>query len=89
VLLGAALSAITLATVNLRPFTSGTDQPAVVVYPLLMLAIVGGFVLLLATTVVAGAWQATRPARARAAASTASENTASENTVSANTGWES
>jgi putative ABC transport system permease protein len=89
VLLGAALSAITLATVNLRPFTAGTDQPAVVVDPLLMLAIVGGFVLLLATTVVAGAWQATRPARARAAASTASENTASENTVSENTGWES
>ena len=79
VLLGAALSAVVLATVDLRPFTADIDQPDVVVDPLLMLAVVGGFVLLLVATVVASAWQATRPARATAAGPTASENK----------GWES
>jgi putative ABC transport system permease protein len=78
VLLGAALSAVVLATVNLRPFTAGVDQPVVVVDPLLMLAVVGGFVLLLVATVAGAAWQATRPARATAGA-----------TASENKGWES
>ena len=78
VLLGAALSAVVLATVNLRPFTAGVDQPVVVVDPLLMLAVVGGFVLLLVATVAAAAWQATRPTRATAGA-----------TASENKGWES
>jgi putative ABC transport system permease protein len=68
VVLGAGLSAVVFATVNLRPFTAGLDQPAITVDPWLMLAIVGAFVLVLVATVVAAAWNATRPARDSAAA---------------------
>jgi len=62
-LLGAVLSAVVLATVNLRPFTAGIDQPAPALDPLLLLAIVGGFVLLLVATVAVAAWRAAGPAR--------------------------
>ena len=58
VVLGAALSAVVLTTVNLRPFTAGIDQPSPAVDPLLALAIVGGFALLLVTAGAAAAWNA-------------------------------
>jgi len=58
VALGAALSAVVLTTVDLRPFTGGLDQPAVTVDPLLMLAVVGGFALLLFAAGIFAARQA-------------------------------
>jgi putative ABC transport system permease protein len=66
VLLGAGLSALVLGTVDLRPFTAGLVQPAVTIDPVLSAVIVGGFVVVLATTAVAAALAATRQ-RARAA----------------------
>ncbi|GAB2459516.1 putative ABC transport system permease protein [Conyzicola lurida] len=60
VLLGAGLSALVLGTVDLRPFTAGLVQPAVTIDPLLSAVIVGGFVVVLATTAVAAAQAATR-----------------------------
>ena len=61
--LGAVLAVVVLATVNLRPFTAGIDQPAATVDPWTLLAVVGGFALLLAATVTVAAWRAARPAR--------------------------
>ena len=66
VVLGAALAAIVLTTVDLRPFTDGIDQPGIVVDPLLMLAIGGGFALLLVVTVAAAAARATPRTRSLA-----------------------
>jgi len=66
VVLGAALAAIVLTTVDLRPFTDGIDQPGIVVDPLLMFAIGGGFALLLVVTVAAAAARATPRTRSLA-----------------------
>ena len=58
IVLGAALSAVALATVNLRPFTAGIDQPAAAVDPVLMLAVVGGFAAVLVAAGVVAAFGA-------------------------------
>ena len=57
-LLGAVLSLVLLTTVDLRPFTGNAVQPDVVADPLTLLAIVGGFALLLAAVGVLAAWHA-------------------------------
>jgi len=62
--LGAVLSAVVLASVDLRPFTAGIEQPAATVDPLLMLAIVGGFVVLLVVAIGAAAVRAAPRPRA-------------------------
>jgi putative ABC transport system permease protein len=64
-LLGAVLATVVLATVDLRPFTAGLEQPAPTVDPLLTLAIVGGFALVLAATAVVAGSRAVPGARAR------------------------
>ena len=61
VVLGAALSGVVIATVNLRPFTAGIDQPTPVVDPVLGAAVIGAFVLLLAGAGVIAARNAAPP----------------------------
>jgi putative ABC transport system permease protein len=55
--LGAALPLIVLAGVDLRPFTGGVLQPTIVLDPVLLGAILGGFALLVvvATTIAMAA----------------------------------
>jgi putative ABC transport system permease protein len=64
--LGCALPFLVLAGVDLRPFTHGTEQPAVMIDPWLLVLVLGGFALV----VSAGVWLAlTLARRARAAQS--------------------
>ncbi|MGO4691973.1 FtsX-like permease family protein [Glaciibacter sp. 2TAF33] len=57
--LGYALPFLVLAAVDLRPFTHGTVQPAVVLDPWLLVLMLGGFVLV----ICAGGWLALALAR--------------------------
>jgi putative ABC transport system permease protein len=56
--LGAVLSLVLLTAVDLRPFTGNAVQPGVVVEPLWLLVIVGGFALTLAAVGLLAAWHA-------------------------------
>ncbi|MBX3095206.1 MAG: ABC transporter permease, partial [Cryobacterium sp.] len=64
--LGAALPFLVLAGVDLRLFTGGSQQPPVTVDPLLLLAVIGGFVVLVAASTVAAIGIARRVSVVRA-----------------------
>lgn len=64
--LGAVLPFLVLAGVDLRLFTGGSQQPPVTVDPLLLLAVVGGFVVLVTVSTVAAIGVARRVSVVRA-----------------------
>lgn len=64
--LGAALPFLVLAGVDLRLFTGGSQQPPITVDPLLLLAVVGGFVALVAASTIAAIGIARRVSVVRA-----------------------